>query len=124
MIALPPHNTAHLDGRVAVAQIGRDALDVADVVQRQLRHALVHLEQQRERLADAAGSAQHRDALALDHGQRARGAAGRALDRRRGGDAAAGERARLARGESHRVFGRLCVLCAVATYKQRVCVAL
>jgi hypothetical protein len=48
-----------LRGRVAVRQVGGDARRVGDIVQRQLAHQRVHLQQQRQRLADAAGSAQH-----------------------------------------------------------------
>lgn len=79
----PAATTPHLDGRVAVADVGGDALHVGDIVQRQLGHELVHLEQQRERLADAAGRAEDRHLLGLDDRHGARAAAAGAQHRRR-----------------------------------------
>lgn len=84
-----------------MAEVRRDALDVGDIVQRELRDELVHLEQQRERLADAAGRAEHRDLLRLDDRHRApRGVAAAGADGgRRRGDAAASHAGRVAGGD-------------------------
>ncbi len=76
LLAVAP---THLDGGVAVAQVGGDALDVGDIVKAQLGDQLVHLEQQGQRLADAARRAEHRHLLRLDDGHGA-GAAGVGTD--------------------------------------------
>merc|ERR1711965_700064 len=46
-------------GRVAVAQVRGDARRVHDVVERESAHERVRLEEERERLADAARGAEH-----------------------------------------------------------------
>ena len=46
---------SHLHGGVAMAQICCHARNVRDIIERELAHELVHLQQQRQRLADAAG---------------------------------------------------------------------
>lgn len=56
-----PCEAAHFDGRADVRQVGGDARGVGDIVQRQLADERRALEQQRERLADAARGAEHRD---------------------------------------------------------------
>ena len=49
----------HRRGRVAVAQVRGDARRVHDVVEREAAHERVRLEEERERLADAARGAEH-----------------------------------------------------------------
>eukprot|EP00955_Chlamydomonas_euryale_P071551 361100-Chlamydomonas_euryale.AAC.30 len=70
-----------LDGRVAVADVGSNASDVSDIVQSQVGDQLVHLEQQAQRLADAAGRAQQRHLAGLHRHRAAAASRGRAHSR-------------------------------------------
>jgi hypothetical protein len=56
-----PRVAAHAHGRADVGQVGGDAGGVGNVVQQELADERRRLEQQRERLADAAGGAEHGD---------------------------------------------------------------
>jgi hypothetical protein len=56
---LLPREAAHFDGRAHVREVSCDAGGVGDVVQAQLADHAAGLEQQRERLADAACGAEH-----------------------------------------------------------------
>lgn len=81
---MPSSACTNLDGRVAVAQIRCHANNIGDIIQRQLGHELVHLEQQRQGLADASSGTQQCHLAGLDgHGPAAAGLASRSADGRR-----------------------------------------
>ena len=71
-----------LGGARDVREVGRDARRVGDIKEAELADERVLLEQQRERLADAAGGAEHRDLGLFVRGDRS---SARSIERERGG---------------------------------------